>query len=46
MEEGHVFTTSFVHSLFQYVFAYASPLSPWNTVACTMQGKGVPRICE
>lgn len=29
MEEGHVFTTSLLHSLFQYVLAYVSLLFPF-----------------
>lgn len=33
MEEGHVFTTSLVHSLFQYVFAYVSLLFPLSSIS-------------
>lgn len=33
MEEGHVFITSLVHSLFQYVFAYMSLVSPLSSIS-------------
>lgn len=46
MEEGHVFTTSLVHSFFQYVFAYVSLLFPLNSISWVMHGKDVPDICK